>query len=364
MGLLLDVAPEYDPGELQQALGLAIRDRSPDESVDALCLRTIDHLPSTPSSYASESRTTVWTSLAETFTTENRIGQRVLELAQAPDVTLCTLLKGKDQIAATAIVQRYHRFIGLKASQLLGRSKARATDAEDLKQLGLLEFLESARRWDPRKGANLLTFAGRNAVLTMLRYLYEYGHQVKLSKVTAQKLGHLETANTRRAGRGLRPLHDIEAGQELDMPVDAVGNSVTVAELRQARALTSHLGSLDSGFSSRELGGGTFRNDFFNEGRQPVTPVTSSREQITDPADLVMRGFRKDAVASVLSTLSPREAQVIRLRFGLDDDQPKTLKEVGEIIGINGERTKQIESKALSKLRHPSRSDQLRDFLG
>ncbi len=71
----------------------------------------------------------------------------------------------------------------------------------------------------------------------------------------------------------------------------------------------------------------------------------------------------QDQLQSVLETLSEREAGVVRLRFGLTDGQPRTLDEIGQVYGVTRERIRQIESKTMSKLRHPSRSQVLRDYL-
>ena len=72
----------------------------------------------------------------------------------------------------------------------------------------------------------------------------------------------------------------------------------------------------------------------------------------------------KDEISQVLETLTEREEKVIRLRFGLEDGKPRTLEEVGQMFGVTRERIRQIEAKALRKLRHPSRSRKLRDYLG
>ncbi len=81
------------------------------------------------------------------------------------------------------------------------------------------------------------------------------------------------------------------------------------------------------------------------------------------PADAASFRLLKDQVADVLHTLSDREARVLQLRFGLEDDRSRTLEEVGREFGVTRERIRQIEAKALRKLRHPSRSKKLRDFL-
>ena len=71
----------------------------------------------------------------------------------------------------------------------------------------------------------------------------------------------------------------------------------------------------------------------------------------------------KEQLASVLNTLTPREEMVIRLRYGLDDAHPRTLEDVGKEFGVTRERIRQIEAKALRKLRHPNRSRRLKDFI-
>ena len=81
------------------------------------------------------------------------------------------------------------------------------------------------------------------------------------------------------------------------------------------------------------------------------------------PADAVSFTLLQEQLHSVLDTLSEREAGVVAMRFGLTDGQPKTLDEIGKVYGVTRERIRQIESKTMSKLRHPSRSQVLRDYL-
>ena len=81
------------------------------------------------------------------------------------------------------------------------------------------------------------------------------------------------------------------------------------------------------------------------------------------PSDAVAFSLLQEQFKQVLETLSPREAGVIKMRYGLEDGQPKTLDDIGRVYGVTRERIRQIESKTMSKLRHPSRSQTLRDFL-
>jgi RNA polymerase primary sigma factor len=93
-----------------------------------------------------------------------------------------------------------------------------------------------------------------------------------------------------------------------------------------------------------------------------LSDVIEDKEAIV-PADAAARTMLNEAVKDVLSQLSEREQEVIRLRFGLDDGQMRTLEEVGKEFGVTRERIRQIEAKTLAKLRHPIRSQRLRDYL-
>lgn len=86
-------------------------------------------------------------------------------------------------------------------------------------------------------------------------------------------------------------------------------------------------------------------------------------ETTTTPSDSVSTTMLKETLLSVLNSLTPREEKVLRLRYGVDDGRPRTLEEVGKEFNVTRERIRQIEAKALRKLRHPSRSKHLKDFL-
>ena len=87
-------------------------------------------------------------------------------------------------------------------------------------------------------------------------------------------------------------------------------------------------------------------------------------ETIKSPAEVAAQNLLREQLLSVIDTLTPREQKVIRLRYGLDDSHPRTLEEVGKEFNVTRERIRQIEAKALRKLRHPSRSKKLRDYMG
>ena len=130
-----------------------------------------------------------------------------------------------------------------------------------------------------------------------------------------------------------------EIAERLDMPVDKVREIMRVAQ--EPVSLETPIGEEEDS----HLG------DFIPDDEAPV------------PAEAASQTLLKEQLAEVLKTLTPREEKVLRLRFGLEDGRPRTLEEVGKEFNVTRERIRQIEAKALRKLRHPSRSKKLRDFL-
>ncbi|MBR4728148.1 MAG: sigma-70 family RNA polymerase sigma factor, partial [Clostridia bacterium] len=130
-----------------------------------------------------------------------------------------------------------------------------------------------------------------------------------------------------------------EIATELEMPVDKVREILRVAQ--EPVSLETPIGEEEDS----HLG------DFIPDDDAPA------------PADAASMLLLKETLNEVLKTLTPREAKVLALRFGLEDGHPHTLEEVGSRFGVTRERIRQIEAKALRKLRHPSRSKKLKDFL-
>jgi RNA polymerase primary sigma factor len=130
-----------------------------------------------------------------------------------------------------------------------------------------------------------------------------------------------------------------ELAEEVDEPIEKVREILRIA--LDPLSLDSPVGEEDE----------TNLGDFI-EDQNAVAPV-----------DVAARNLLAEAVTEVLYQLSDREQEVVRLRFGLDDGRPRTLEEVGKQFGVTRERIRQIEAKTLAKLRHPHRSDRLRDYL-
>jgi len=279
--------------------------------------------------------------MADTFSTDDPVRMYLKEIGKVDlltpeeEIELAKRMANGDAEAKRRMTEANLRLVVSIAKRYVGRGMLFL----DLIQEGNLGLIKAVEKFDYEKGYKFSTYATwwirqaiTRAIADQARTIRIPVHMVetinkviRVSRQLLQELGHDPSAE--------------EIAEEMNMGVDKVRDILKIAQ--EPVSLETPIGEEEDSHLA----------DFIPD------------EDASEPAEAASFSLLKEQLMEVLGTLTPREEKVLRLRFGLEDGRTRTLEEVGKEFNVTRERIRQIEAKALRKLRHPSRSKKLRDFL-
>ena len=280
-------------------------------------------------------------SVPEGVSIEDPVRMYLKEIGKVPllsaeeEIELAKKMEQGDENAKKRLAEANLRLVVSIAKRYVGRGMLFL----DLIQEGNLGLIKAVEKFDYRKGYKFSTYATWWIRQAITRAIADQARTIRIPVhmvETINKLIRVSRQLLQELGREPTPE---EIAEEMDMPVDRV---------REILKISQEPVSLETPIGEEEH---SHLGDFIQDDNVPV------------PADAAAFTLLKEQLVEVLGTLTEREQKVLRLRFGLDDGRARTLEEVGKEFNVTRERIRQIEAKALRKLRHPSRSRKLKDYL-
>ena len=280
-------------------------------------------------------------SIPDGISIEDPVRMYLKEIGKVPllsaeeEIELAKRMENGDEEAKKRLAEANLRLVVSIAKRYVGRGMLFL----DLIQEGNLGLIKAVEKFDYRKGYKFTTYATWWIRQAITRAIADQARTIRIPVhmvETINKLIRVSRQLLQELGREPTPE---EISEEMNMPVDRV---------REILKISQEPVSLETPIGEEE---DSHLGDFIQDDNVPV------------PADAAAFTLLKEQLVEVLSTLTDREQKVLRLRFGLDDGRARTLEEVGKEFNVTRERIRQIEAKALRKLRHPSRSRKLKDYL-
>ena len=260
---------------------------------------------------------------------------RVPLLTSEEEIELAIRIVEDDKKAKQRLAEANLRLVVSIAKRYVGRGM----QFLDLIQEGNLGLIKAVDKFDYTKGFKFSTYATWWIRQAITRAIADQARTIRIPVHMVETINKVKKTSSQLLHKNGHDPSAEEIAQELDMAPDKV---------REILRLAQEPVSLETPIGEEE---DSHLGDFIPD------------DDALSPADAASISLLKEQLSEVLKTLTPREEKVLSLRFGLEDGHPRTLEEVGKEFNVTRERIRQIEAKALRKLRHPSRSKKLRDFL-